>query len=86
MIVDTVKGVFEVPIRRWDNLEVSMKNLLSAKRKRVPVKQLASCVGKIISMKIALGPVVQLYTRYLYQVVESAPSWFSFVSVTQLAI
>ena len=86
MMVDTVRGVFEVPARRWDNLQVSIRILLSTKRHRVPVRQLASCVGKIISMKIALGPVVQLYTRYLYQVVESAPSWFSFVPVSPLAI
>ena len=37
-------------------------------------------------MKIALGPVVQLYTRYMYQVVESAPSWFYYVSATSMAI
>ena len=48
MIADSIKGVFEVPIRRWDNLQVYIRNLLSAKRKRVPVRQLASCVGKII--------------------------------------
>ncbi len=70
MIVDSVTGQFEVPTPRLDKLPTSIKALCSAHRNRVPIRQLASCVGQIISMKVALGPVVHLYTRFLYEVID----------------
>ena len=82
MVVDSVSGQFEVPTPRWDKLQAAIKALCSAHKNRVPVRQLASYVGQIISMKVALGPVVHLYTRFLYEVIDQAPAWSSWVTVS----
>ena len=86
MIVDSVSGQFEVPAHRWDKLQAAIRSLTSAPRNRVPIRQLASCVGQIISMRVALGPVVHLYTRYLYEVINQALGWSGWVTVSQTAL
>jgi hypothetical protein len=86
MIVDSVSGQFEVPAHRWDKLQAAIRSITSATRHRVPVRQLAGCVGQIISMRVALGPVVHLYTRYLYEVINQALGWSGWVTVSQTAL
>lgn len=41
----------------------------------VPARQLASVIGKIMSMSLALGPVTQLMTRNLYFVLNQKTAW-----------
>ena len=81
MMVNSVTGQFEVPSRRWEKLQAAIKALCSAHRNRVPVRLLASCVGLIISMKVALGPVVHRYTRFLYEVINQVPRWSCWVTL-----
>ena len=52
---------------------------------RVPVKRLASIIGKIISMSLAIGPVSRLKTRALYTAINSRRSWCDSVSLPQNA-
>ncbi len=86
MIVDSVSGQFDVPVHQWDKLEAAIRGLSSAPRNRVPVRQVASCVGQIISMKVALGPVVHLYTGFMYEVINKARGWSGWVTVSQAAL
>ena len=86
MIVDFVSGQFEVLVHRWDKLHAAIRCLSSAPRNRVPVRQLANCVGQIISMKVVLGPVVHLYTRFMYEVINQALGWSGWVTVSQAAL
>ena len=41
----------------------------------VPARRLASAIGKLISMSMALGPVARLRTRSLYTVLSARGSW-----------
>ena len=75
MMVDTVFGIFEVPVDRWDKPMSCISRLQRARRGRVRVRDLAACVGQILSMKVALGIVVHLFTKFLYQVIDTAPFW-----------
>ena len=43
----------------------------------VPARKLASAVGKIISMSLAIGPVARLMTRSLYTILNNRRSWCS---------
>ena len=43
---------------------------------KVQAKQLASVVGSIISMSLAVGLVSQFMTRCLYSVLETRHSWW----------
>ena len=51
--------------------------------KKVPTaRYIASSIGKIISMSIALGPVARLMTRNLYGLINSRRSWCDQLQVT----
>jgi hypothetical protein len=64
--VDLGAGYFRVPADRWEALQFSTDDLLMAKGGRVQARKLASLVATVISMRLAWGPVCQLYTRHLY--------------------
>ena len=54
-------------------------NLLQSlvERPTVPAKALASAIGKVISMSMALGPIARLMTRSLYTILNTRQSWCS---------
>ena len=72
--LDLSQGVVSVPTSKIDKLKrepISLQN-----RHGAPAKHIASVVGTIISMSIALGPVARLMTRSLYSLLNSHQSWF----------
>ena len=42
---------------------------------KITARKVASLAGSIISMGLALGPVVRMWTRAIYRVINSANSW-----------
>jgi hypothetical protein len=67
-VINLAEGLFKVPIRRWQGLKASIGLILSSKNVRVQARKLASLVGTVVSMKLAWGPITQLYTRNLYHI------------------
>ena len=66
-------GKFSVPAHK---IEVLQSKLLKTKEgKCVPARELASLIGKIISMSLALGPITRLMTRNLYAVLNCRLAW-----------
>lgn len=51
----------------------------------VPARLLASVMGQIISMSLAIGPVAHLRTRALYDVINSRRFWSEKLSLSPLA-
>ena len=62
-----------VPEEKVSKLVKSIESILAPSL--VHVRRLASCVGQIISMSLAIGPVARLCTRALYGVINSRHSW-----------
>ena len=50
---------------------------------RVHIRTVASVVGQIISMSLALGPIARLHTRALYAVTNNFTSWNAWVTLTE---
>lgn len=76
-ILNTIDYTVSIPQRRIDK---ALSTLLEIKRfGRMPVRQVASFVGQIISMSIVIGPVSQIMTRYLSMDIAKAYSWNSFI-------
>ena len=59
--LDLGKGMFLVPDEKISNLRLSIEAVLPCFR--VCVRKLASIIGQIISMGLAIGPVARLHTR-----------------------
>jgi hypothetical protein len=82
-IIDLCKGNFHVPEEKIDGIKSSIREAYV--QSHVLVKCLASIVGKIISMTLAIGPVSRLRTRALYTAINSRRSWCDRVSLSQNA-
>ena len=72
--VDMGEGEFRVPTDRWEVLQSSMDSLFSARGGRVQARKIASLTGTVILIKLAWGPVTQLYSRHLYAMFNTVPS------------
>ena len=64
-----------VPEEKVAKLLWSIDSILNSSNSPVHVRWLASAVGKIISMSLAIGPVARLRTRALYAVINMRCSW-----------
>ncbi len=81
--VDVGEGYFRVPTDRWEALQISTDALLMARGGRVLARKIASLVGTIISMRLAWGPVCQLYTRHLYALFNTVWSLICWVPLSE---
>ena len=72
--LDLSQGIVLVPTSKIEDHKKQQRSLQN--QCSVPDKQIASVVGKIISMSTALGPVARLITRGLYSLLNSHNSWF----------
>ena len=72
-LLDLNKGMFYVPEEKLARLKKAIVAILHCKS--VSVRKLASIVGQIISMSLAIGPTARLRTRALYHVLNSRRSW-----------
>ena len=55
--------------------------VVTVKQTTLRAKFIASLVGNMISMSLALGPVAKFTTRALYSVLETRSVWCEFLSV-----
>ena len=67
-LIDLSVGEFSVLAFKIEALKSKLRETKAAKC--VPTRQLASLIGKIVSMSLALGPVSPLMTRNLYTVLN----------------
>ena len=70
---DLHKGEFKVPQVKLEKLKVLLHEIHDACS--VQARCLASLLGKIMSMSLALGPVTRLMTRSLYAVLNGKAAW-----------
>jgi hypothetical protein len=52
-LVNLAKGLFKVPINRWESLHKDIDYILNSNNDRVQARKLASLIGTIMSMKLA---------------------------------
>ena len=79
-VVDLAQGQIEVPDDKLVRLLDTLRSLQHASQ--IPARQLASVIGKLISMGLALGPVCRFMTRSLYTVLDTREWWSSMLSLT----
>ena len=66
-------GMFYVPEDKISKLTLSIEAILVCYR--VCIRKLASIIGQITSMGLAIGPVPRLRTRALYHILNSRWFW-----------
>ena len=78
--VDLSHGCISVPEKRLSQLHKLLND--KGTEEYLAAKQIASLVGKIISMSMALGPIARFMTRSLYALLESRDTWCDLLEVT----
>ena len=81
--LDLEEGKVKVPKEKLMCLQEMMEGVKV--EEKIPAKTLASLIGKIMALSIAVGPVARLMTRSLYTVLNSRTSWFQKLNVSQEA-
>ena len=66
---DTRQMLFSVPAQKLEKLMHSL-NAFHTRRFATP-KEISRIADQIISMGIAIGPLTRLFTRHIYQFIES---------------
>ena len=82
-VIDMTLGQIEVPQAKISGLLDLLGK--TAHATHVSARQLASIVGKIISMGLAVGPVSRLMTRSLYALLESRIAWCGLLALPEEA-
>ncbi len=72
-VIDLALGQVEVPSDKLAALQHMLNQ--ACRFSLIPASRLASIVGRIISMGLAIGPVSRFMTRSLYTVLEARQAW-----------
>ena len=78
--INLSEGEFKVPENKLKKLKSQLHKVDSVQS--VSARSLASLIGKIMSMALALGPVTRLMTRSLYAVLNSRTAWCQRLELT----
>ena len=82
-VLDLARGHIEVLQEKLDSLLTMLTQ--ATKTTKLSARFLASIVGRIISMGLAVGPVSRFMTRSLYAVLESRQMWCGMLTLSEEA-
>ncbi|XP_078586057.1 uncharacterized protein LOC144867916 [Branchiostoma floridae x Branchiostoma japonicum] len=83
-IINFRDGSFQVPPRRCDTFSSLITDAIASSHS-ISARSVSRITGNLVSMSLALGPVVRLWTRSLYAFISSSDSWDSRRSLPQAA-
>lgn len=78
------RGHIVVPQRKIDALQLQLQQAIS--KSCLPARNLASIIGKIIAISLALGAIARLMTRGLYAALNCMESWSHIIPITPEAL
>jgi len=78
--INLQQGIISVPQGKLESLHAQLES--TRKYKGLHAKRLASLIGKLISMSLAIGPVTRLMTRSMYSLLNTQKAWCDFLPIT----
>ena len=78
--IDTLRGVFEVPVARWERFRVLATSLST--RVRASARELVTVAGHIMSFSLAAGRLSYMYSRSFYWLADQRTSWSARLALT----
>ena len=85
-VLNTSTSEISATDKRINSLQEDLAALLAFSSSCHPVRKLASVCGKIISLGSCVGNVSRLMSRNLFAVINTAPTWFSYVRLSSEAL
>ena len=74
-VIDLASGKIEIPQEKIASLQEVLRQTRPATYMYIQAKRLASIIGQITSVGLAMGPVSRFMTRSLYALLESRCTW-----------
>ena len=81
-VLNTSTSEISATDKRINSLQEDLAALLAFSSSCHPVRKLASVCGKIISLGSCVGNVSRLMSRNLFAVINTAPTWISYVRLS----
>ena len=79
LMINSLSMTFSIPDSKF---EVIVSDCIKFLRlKSFPVRDLASFVGKLQSLRLAIGPIISIMCKALYKVISLATFWSSYVTL-----
>ena len=85
-VLNTSTSEISATCKRITSLQEDLAALLAISSSCHPVRKLASVCGKIISLRSCVGDVSRLMSRNLFAVINTAPTWNSYVRLSSEAL
>ena len=85
-VLNTSTSEISATAKRITSLQEDLATLLAIPSSCHPVRKLASVCGKIISLGPCVGNVSRLMSRNLFAVINTAPTWNSYVRLSSEAL
>ena len=82
--INLEQGHIIIPQRKIDALQLQLRQ--ATPQSFLPARNLASIIGKIIAMSLALGHIARFMTRSLYSALNAMNSWSQMVQITPEAL
>ncbi len=76
-VIDLAQGEIRIPEPKVAALREALSHTKEVAY--LPAKRIASIVGRLISMSLAIGPVARFMTRSLYTVLDSRSTWCEYL-------
>ena len=85
-VLNTSTSEISATDKRINSLQEDLAALLAFSSSCHPVRKLASVCGKIISLGSCVGNLSRLMSRNLFAVINTAPTWNSYVRLSSEAL
>ena len=82
-VIDTTNMTFSVPSEKIRKLKTSIKQLVASPT--CTSRELARIAGQLSAMHLALGSIVRLFTRHIYENIEERDTWYHRTHLTNEA-
>ena len=84
LMVNSVPMTFSIPDTKYELIVSDAVNFLNSKR--FIVRDLASWVGKLQSLRLAIGPIISIMCKSLYKIISLAPFWTSYIKLDKHSV
>ena len=84
LMVNSVPMTFSIPDTKYELIVSDTVKFLNSKR--FIVRDLASWVGKLQSLRLAIGPIISIMCKSLYKIISLAPFWTSYIKLDKYSV
>ena len=84
LIIDTIKFEFRIPDRKLEKLHLKLDHIIESRI--ATFRLIAKLAGFLQSLRLAIGPVIRLFTRQMYFTIANRTFWDDYAAFSDLLL